>query len=282
MTPEIGFMQGRLSPHHQDRIQAFPWNHWREEVALAGRLHFPFLEWTLDREGLDDNPLMTDAGRDEICRLMADHGVAVPSLTGDCFMQAPFHQETGAAREALLGEFERIVEACGELGIGAIVLPLVDGGRLRDRRDEDSFNEGLSRIGPNLEKHTVRILIESNYPPAKLAHLIAPLPANLFGINYDTGNSAALGHDPAEELAAYGERIGNVHLKDRLRGGHTVPLGEGDADFAAVFGGLARARYGGRFVLQTARAADGDHADALCRYRDFARAALADARAAVA
>ncbi len=225
MTPEIGFMQGRLSPLHQDRIQAFPWNHWREEFALAGRLHFPFLEWTLDREGLDDNPLMTDAGRDEVCRLMADHGVAVPSLTGDCFMQAPFHQETG-------------------------------GGRLRDRRDEDSFNEGLSRIGPNLEKHTIRILIESNYPPAKLARLIAPLPANLFGINYDTGNSAALGHDPAEELAAYGERIGNVHLKDRLRGGHTVPLGEGDTDFAAVFGGLARARYGGRFVRQLAFRSD--------------------------
>jgi hexulose-6-phosphate isomerase len=46
-------------------------------------------------------------------------------------------------------------------------------------------------------------------------------------------------------------------------------LGEGNADFATVFRLLARSRYAGMFILQTARAADGDHAGALERYRDM-------------
>ena len=93
--------------------------------------------------------------------------------------------------------------------------------------------------------------------------------ADVFGINYDIGNSAALGHDPAEELAACGARVLNVHVKDRVRGGTTVPLGEGNADFPTVFRLLARSSYPGMFILQTARAAGGDHAGALARYRDM-------------
>jgi hexulose-6-phosphate isomerase len=64
-------------------------------------------------------------------------------------------------------------------------------------------------------------------------------------------------------------RIVNVHVKDRLRGGGTVPLGDGAAQLGAVFELLRRAGYAGDYILQTARAADGDHAGALARYRDL-------------
>jgi hexulose-6-phosphate isomerase len=75
---------------------------------------------------------------------------------------------------------------------------------------------------------------------------------------------------PADEIAAYGQRIVNVHIKDRVLGGTTVPLGTGSADFESVFAALAKAGYRGNYILQTARAQDGDHAGALCRYRDMA------------
>ena len=35
-------------------------------------------------------------------------------------------------------------------------------------------------------------------------------------VNYDSGNSASLGYDPTDEFAAYGERVGSVHIKDRV------------------------------------------------------------------
>ena len=70
---EIGFMQGRLCEPVGGKIQAFPWDHWRDEFPLAQRLGFPLLEWTLDQEGLHDNPIMTDVGRAEIRTLCARH-----------------------------------------------------------------------------------------------------------------------------------------------------------------------------------------------------------------
>jgi hexulose-6-phosphate isomerase len=60
-----------------------------------------------------------------------------------------------------------------------------------------------------------------------------------------------------------------VHVKDRIIGGTTVPLGTGSADFEAVFNELGRISYRGNFILQTARAIDEDHATPLSRYRDM-------------
>ena len=61
-----------------------------------------------------------------------------------------------------------------------------------------------------------------------------------------------------------------MHIKDRLLGGTTVPLGSGSADFEAVFSSLANIGYNGNYILQTARAHAGDHANVICNYRDMA------------
>ena len=54
-------------------------------------------------------------------------------------------------------------------------------------------------------------------------------------VNYDIGNSAALGYDPIEELDSYGDKISDIHIKDRTLNGGPVVLGEGDADFEKFF-----------------------------------------------
>ena len=83
-------MQGRLSPLVRGQIQAFPWEDWRAEFPLAQADGWRLIEWTLDYEGLYDNPLMTPDGRAEIRSLAQEYGLAIPSLTGDFFMQRPF------------------------------------------------------------------------------------------------------------------------------------------------------------------------------------------------
>ena len=98
---------------------------------------------------------------------------------------------------------------------------------------------------------------------------ISKLPEKLFGINYDTGNSAALGYNSSEEFFEYGKRIINIHIKDRKFNGQTVPLMEGDADFKKIFKGLNDLRYKGDFILQTARALDGNHSEVIKNYQTF-------------
>ena len=36
-TNHVGFMQGRLSPMVDGKIQAFPWGHWQEELRIVER-----------------------------------------------------------------------------------------------------------------------------------------------------------------------------------------------------------------------------------------------------
>lgn len=263
----VGFMQGRLSPLVDGRIQAFPWAHWRDEFHQGGAAGFPFLEWTLDDERLAENPLMTSAGRREIRALSAATGVRVASLTGDCFMQRPFWKAPDAERPLLLDTLVQVLRACAELEVGLVVIPVVDQGALETPAQRAALCDGLAAVSPECAQLGVRVALESDLPPVDLAALVGDLPAAVHGINYDIGNSAALGYAPAEEFATYGERIMNVHVKDRVRGGTTVPLGTGSADFPAAFAALARAGYEGNFVLQTARAADGDHLGAVLRYR---------------
>lgn len=265
----IGFMQGRLSPLIDGRIQTFPWPFWQEEFSIAGQNKFRLMEWTLDQDRLYENPLLTLAGQAEIRTLCQRHGLAIPSLTGDCFMQAPFWKVQGDEQETRQRDFLAISRACAVVGISMIVVPLVDNGRLENAEQEDVLVAFLQGQAGFFAEHGVKVVFESDFLPANLARFIGRLDPALFGINYDIGNSAALGFDPAEEISAYGQRIINVHVKDRVLGGTTVPLGTGNADFETVFKELARIKYVGNYILQTARAPEGNHAEMLCRYRDM-------------
>jgi len=266
---KIGFMQGRFTSLVNGKIQAFPWMHWQEEFVLASRYGFGLMEWTLDQEHLARNPLMTDAGFKEIKQLIDDHGVTVPSLTGDCFMQSPFYKVAGHERAHLLNDLEDIVLACARLGIKLILIPLVDNGRLENKRQEEDLLQGMEHIFSVLEKTGVVISFESDFTPHKLARFISRLDSRYFGITYDIGNSAAFGYLPQDEISAYGGRIVNVHVKDRILGGSTVPLGKGSANIPAVVHLLLENGYCGNFILQTARATNNDHAGSLCFYRDM-------------
>ena len=47
MIENIGFMQGRLSPQINNRIQSFPINHWEKELQIASENDLYLMEWTL-------------------------------------------------------------------------------------------------------------------------------------------------------------------------------------------------------------------------------------------
>jgi L-ribulose-5-phosphate 3-epimerase len=265
----IGFMQGRLCECVDGKIQAFPWRDWENEFPAAAAVDLHLMEWTLDQERLYENPLMTAEGQERIRGLCQQYNVSIPSLTGDCFMQAPFWKVSGEISYGLQSDFLAIGLACAKVGIRMIVVPLVDNGRLDTIDQENMLVDFLLTQQPFLAEQQLQVIFESDFSPPELARFIARLPSNQFGINYDIGNSAALDFSPAEEFAAYGSRVLNVHVKDRVIGGSTVPLNSGSADFDAVFAALAQKNYQGNFILQTSRAVEGNHSEVLSSYRDM-------------
>lgn len=269
MTLQIGFMQGRLCEPVDGKIQAFPWRDWELEFSVAAAIDMHLMEWTLDHERLYDNPLMTLDGQKNIRALCHQFDILIPSLTGDCFMQAPFWKTSGKARTDLQSDFLAIGRACAAIGIQMMVVPLVDNGRLENAEQENVLVEFLLGHQSFLAEHNLQVIFESDLMPTELARFIERLPAESFGINYDIGNSAANGFNPIEEFAAFGKRVVNVHVKDRVIGGTTVPLTTGSADFNSVFAALAQQGYLGNFILQTSRAVEHNHVEVLCRYRDL-------------
>jgi hexulose-6-phosphate isomerase len=223
----------------------------------------------LDQDRLYENPLLTEKGQNRILLLCESHNLKIPSLTGDCFMQAPFWKSEGSLRDELERDFIEVVKACARLGIGMLVIPLVDNGRLEIKEHEDILIFFLKKHEVLFRQSNIKILFESDYTPSELGRFIGRLSLNLFGINYDIGNSAALGLDPNLEFNSYGIRILNVHVKDRVLGGSTVPLGKGNANFNLVFSCLKKVNYRGNYILQTARANDDNHSGLLAFYRDI-------------
>ena len=223
----IGFMQGRLCNPIDGCIQAFPWQDWKLEFPLAESIAISAMEWTLDYDQLYDNPLMTEEGQREINTLSSLHKIKIPSLTADCFMQSPFWKSGPNQELNLQNDFLAVCDACSSVGIELIVVPLVDNGRLENYQQEDKLIEFLLSHQSFFLQRNLIILFESDFNPLELNRFISRLPSRGFGINYDIGNSASLGFDPRDEFIAYGSRIVNVHVKDRIRGGSTVPLGTG-------------------------------------------------------
>lgn len=279
MNPQIGFMQGRLSELVDGKIQAFPRDNWEQEFNSANKLSLRLMEWTLDHDGLSENPLMTPSGQERIRSLKQIYNLSIPSLTGDCFMQAPFWKAEGDLRIALEQEFLSVVQACAAVGINLIVVPLVDNGAITNSQQEESLIEFFTRHIELLNDLQIKISFESDLDADPLFLFINKLDRNVFGINYDIGNSAALGFDPTIELSRYGSFITNVHIKDRVFGGTTVPLGEGDADFVTVFSLLAKYKYSGNMIMQTARDQDENHIGIMKTYMSQVTKWLAQASA---
>ena len=250
------------------KIQAFPKEHWRDEFPMAKEIGVSLMEWTLDQEGLRDNPFCTSDGQREILDLCDKYQIIIPSVTGDCFMQAPFYK-TDINKLSLLSDLDLIIDSCSHLGVRLIVFPLVDNGSIENKQQEKILVDELILRVKNLRDKKVCIVFESDMVPEVLKDFIKQFPRDCFGINYDMGNSASLGFDPVEEFDAYEDRILNVHVKDRVLGGTTVTLGSGDVDFDKVFSLLSQYKYQGNYILQTARDSEGNHLKVLEEFSHY-------------
>jgi L-ribulose-5-phosphate 3-epimerase len=254
----IGIMQGRMVPPTDNRIQCFPRERWADEFALAAQAGLDCIEWIYDLYGADANPLATDSGLEKLKGLSDQHKVKILSICADYFMDKPLVRASPAELEDRLKTFHWLLERGRLIGINRMVIPFVDASRIDTQAEFDGVVMLLQRILEETSQTGIEIHLETSLAPIRFAELLSRLLDARLKVNYDSGNSSSLGYAPREELAAYGERVGSIHIKDRLLGASTVPLGSGDADFAGLTEGLRKARYQGDFILQVARGASGD------------------------
>ena len=262
--PSIGFIQGRLSPITNNRIQQFPWDTWQNEFSIASKNDINLIEWTIDTFKFYLNPLINLNQWEEINTIASKNNILIPSVTCDYFMEnPPWKSDIDLIKKGIIAIFQGMKNISAKI----LVVPLVDNSSLLDSSNADTVKNLFINLIPEMIQNNIQIAFECDLNPEELLHFISEFDKNYFGINYDIGNSASLGFDPNKEFEAYGSRITNVHVKDRKINGPTIPLGEGDADFLRIFGLLHEVNYQGNLILQTARSKEGKDAEVLVKYK---------------
>ena len=257
MVP-VGIMQGRLVPPFDGRIQAFPAENWKEEFELASDAGLACIEWIYEKSKNSLNPLETEKGIKEIKELTKQTGVRVSSICADYYMSEMLVKLDGAANDKVVSHLRWLISQSKKLDVNHIVLPFVDASSLASQTHVETVSNIIRFLIPHAVHHDVELHLEADLSPKKFQKLLKKINHPSVRVNFDIGNSAALGYDPIEELRELSPYLGSVHVKDRLLGGGSVPLGTGNADFKTCFRLLRNISFDGCFILQAARGEVGE------------------------
>ena len=255
LTKQIGIMQGRLSPRIDGKIQAYPAKTWQKEFEIAKEIGYSAIEWIVEKP-LEINALMSKSGMQEIKEIILKTGVRVDYVCADIFMQQPLVRMSEKIKEVNKKILEQILINSKEIGAIGVEIPFVDASSIKTESEiqelisvtEDAFKLA-GEIGINVS-------LETDLNAKEFKKLLEKVNLDHVKANYDIGNSASLGYEPLEELENYGQKILNVHVKDRKLGSTTVPLGTGNADIRCVFEKLDEIGYTGGITMQAARGED--------------------------
>jgi len=257
MKNNFGVIQGRLLPKYQGRYQAHPLGYWQDEFFQAKKFGLDCIEFILDFNDAENNPLLTKNGPLEILQLSSETGVTVKTVCADYFMEAPLHSIDKDVANKSYKILQRLIDLAVQINITDIVIPCVDQSTLNGKEAVERFVTQMKKIIPTLERQGVNLSLETDLAPEPFVGLLNALNSERITVNYDIGNSAALGFDPIEELDAYGHKISDIHIKDRVLGGGPIVLGEGNADFERFFNKLKEFNYSGPFIMQAYRDDEG-------------------------
>ncbi len=257
MQKKLGIMQGRLLPKYNGRYQAHPIGFWKDEFPIASKLGMDSIEFILDFNNAEENPLLVSGGLEDIQKVEKISGVKVRSICADYFMEAPIHSDNTGIVDKSISILEQLIKKASLLDVTDIVIPCVDQASLQNKKNLNNFINNIKLIINIAERKNINICLETDLAPLPFANLLDKIGSNSITVNYDIGNSAANGYDPIEEFKAYGEKITDLHIKDRLFGKGSVILGNGDADIPKTFELLLKYDYEGIIIFQAYRDDEG-------------------------
>ena len=133
---KFGIMQGRLLPKYYGRYQAHPVGYWKDEFPIASQLGLDSIEFILDYNDVEKNPLLTSGGIEDIQKIEQLSRVKVRSICADYFMEAPIHSNNTAIVDKSLNVLDRLIKNASLLNIKNIVIPCVDQSSLKNTENK--------------------------------------------------------------------------------------------------------------------------------------------------
>lgn len=261
--PSIGVLQGRLTPSNGRGIQFFPFENWEKEFELASGVGFNVIELLVKKDSYEKNPLWSDEGIGKINKLKEEHNIETPSVHG-------FYDKTGEYPDVII----KIIENASRVGAKTVLISFFDERALHNEDDKALARAQLEEPLRIAAEFDVNLGVETEMPAEELGEFLDSFGSNNIKVYYDIGNMVSMGVDVVHEIKFFGKRICGVHVKDRKLHGESMLIGEGDADFPAIFAALKDVNYRGAFVLQGARSDGVDDVELNRKYFDYVKGLL--------
>ncbi len=253
----LGVMQGRLLPKYKNYYQTHPVGKWKDEFDLASSIKLDCIEFIFDYVEYEKNPLFYENGYFEILEKTHNTGILVKSICADYFMKFQFHSTDNEIVKQNIIILENLIKVANKISISDIIIPLVDSSSIRSKAKLKRFIDTINALENEIDFGSVNLSLETDLPPLEFFNLLEKIKIENVTVNYDSGNSASLGYDMNEEFAAYGNKITDLHIKDRIRNGKSVLLGTGAVDFYLLIENIKKYNYCGPLIFQAFRDNEG-------------------------
>lgn len=224
----LGIMQGRLLPKESNLYQCHP-SDWQKEFDLCKNNSFDYIEWIIDARSIDKNPIFSISGRKQIEEKISHTNVKVKSICADLLMEKFIKNDKDIHTWKMY--LIKIIESASKINAGIIVIPLIEKMSLSNSNLFSVILKILNDCKEICKDMNIKLALELDLSPKKVINVLDKLNSEYVGINYDLGNSAALGFDIKEEFNYYGNKIFDIHIKDRCFNSGPCLLGTGNVDF---------------------------------------------------
>lgn len=250
---KIGIMLGRLSPYFDVESQIFPSFTWKEEFLRAKELKLNSIDWVLIGDNIYQNPILTKEGIEEIRDLVSETKIQVDSVCAQYFINHPFLRCSNSELKERLYILDMLIEYAYDLNIQCIEIPFLDNSAIRNTKELKKIVNVFKSPLDNAHQYKINLAFETSLSPIETNLFLSKLNHPAAKIVYDTGNSAAMGYNPIDELNSYWKDIIMIHIKDRVLNGQSVFLGQGDTDFSLCFNLFKEINYYGSYIIESKR-----------------------------
>ena len=267
--PKFLLVQGRTLPQIDESLQSFPSN-WIDEFPLIEQLGFDGIEWIYDKKSEYSNPILNSNEYSKIQSLSKKYNVSLENIVFDWFIAHPLLKKDNIPLQTKINKLTDLLDYSIKIGFKRIIFPLLEGNAIHDSNEMELFLKIFSDdVLSTLNLNKLEIHFETSMSTNDEFNFISKLNNPQTKICFDMGNSASLGLDCTEVLNKIHPFLGSVHIKDRLKNGGTVPLGEGSVDFLTIFSILNKIKFSGPISFQAYRDKNSNNIELLKNYLMF-------------
>jgi L-ribulose-5-phosphate 3-epimerase len=234
---KIGILQGRLSKPIDNKMQEFPIDTWENEFNHIKHIGILGIEWLITPKDNLTNPFFTNNNLPK----------NILSVCVDTMVNTNFYKKKFLNKNLI-----PVLNRMTELKIKKVVIPLLEDSSVTDISIRYKFLKNFVPISvkyPNID-----FCFEFECKKEIVMKIVNRM--DNFFITYDTGNFTSFYKENInhQELIQYfGNKIKNIHIKDRNYQGETKLFGFGDTNFKVIFEILKKINYNENVILQLAR-----------------------------